>query len=229
MSIRFLLPLVALAMPAAAFAQDGSAAAKSAEDITCELTGDCEQVAVSDANLRDAPESRGFTLRRRITAPLPASPGASYAKPAGEKSSGTYAQSPGRSAPKYSVGHGSRTIDRAAPGKPRSSNLSVGFVTGSAALDASGLRQAKALLEALKGPKLTGKKVVVAGHTDNVGNREYNLDLSQRRAQTMVDYLAQNGVDRATLTAKGYGFDKPLPGTSAANGANRRVEVSLAN
>ena len=41
----------------------------------------------------------------------------------------------------------------------------------------------------------------------------------------MVDYLAAKGADKSRFAVAGYGFDKPLPGTSAGNGQNRRVEI----
>ncbi|MEI6487192.1 MAG: OmpA family protein [Sphingomonadales bacterium] len=65
----------------------------------------------------------------------------------------------------------------------------------------------------------------VEGHTDRTGSRELNLALSQARARSVVDYLAAKGVDRSRLTARGFGFDRPLPGRSATDAANRRVEV----
>jgi outer membrane protein OmpA-like peptidoglycan-associated protein len=62
-----------------------------------------------------------------------------------------------------------------------------------------------------------------------VGSRPFNLDLSRRRADALVDYLAQNGVDRSRLEAHGVGFDQPLPGLGSRAAANRRVEISVAN
>ena len=65
----------------------------------------------------------------------------------------------------------------------------------------------------------------IEGHTDRSGSRALNAALSQSRARSVADYLASKGVDRSRLTARGYGFDRPLPGRSAADAANRRVEV----
>lgn len=65
----------------------------------------------------------------------------------------------------------------------------------------------------------------VEGHTDSSGGRALNARLSAARARSVVDYLAQQGVDRSRLKARGLGFDHPLPGRSAADPANRRVEV----
>lgn len=65
----------------------------------------------------------------------------------------------------------------------------------------------------------------IEGHTDSSGSRALNQTLSRARAQSVVDYLSSRGVDRARMTARGYGFDRPLPGRGAADPANRRVEV----
>ncbi|MFN7134157.1 MAG: OmpA family protein, partial [Myxococcales bacterium] len=53
------------------------------------------------------------------------------------------------------------------------------------------------------------EKVRVEGHTDNVGSRAYNLQLSERRAKSVVEYLVKRGVQSERLTAKGFGFDNP--------------------
>lgn len=72
-------------------------------------------------------------------------------------------------------------------------------------------------------------KVEVAGHTDGSGTRAYNLQLSERRANAVRDYLIGQGVDGDNLTAKGYGPDHPLVSNSTREGRakNRRVELVL--
>lgn len=71
--------------------------------------------------------------------------------------------------------------------------------------------------------------VQVQGHTDDQGSDEYNLGLSQRRAETVRDYLVAQGVDARRLVPKGYGETVPLqPGTSEeAREANRRVAFKI--
>ncbi len=73
------------------------------------------------------------------------------------------------------------------------------------------------------------KKVRVEGHTDNVGAAAYNKDLSQRRAASVVRYLADHGVARARLEAVGYGFERPIASNATALGRakNRRVEFRI--
>jgi outer membrane protein OmpA-like peptidoglycan-associated protein len=69
-------------------------------------------------------------------------------------------------------------------------------------------------------------RVRVEGHTDDMGDDDVNLRLSQRRALSVVNYLVGMGIDRARLTYEGYGETRPLlPNDSAENRArNRRVE-----
>ncbi len=66
-----------------------------------------------------------------------------------------------------------------------------------------------------------------AGHTDSIGNYQQNVKLSQSRADTVRQYLIDQGVSANRLTAKGYGPDKPVSNNSTASGRsqNRRVEL----
>jgi OmpA-OmpF porin, OOP family len=73
-------------------------------------------------------------------------------------------------------------------------------------------------------------QVEVAGHTDNVGNEKQNIDLSQKRAEAVVNYLATKGsIDRGRLVAKGYGPSKAIADnkTNAGRQKNRRVEFII--
>lgn len=67
------------------------------------------------------------------------------------------------------------------------------------------------------------------GYTDDVGSEAANLDLSKRRAQAVVDYIASKGVDPSRMVAIGKGSADPIvPNTSDANRArNRRIEFKL--
>lgn len=69
----------------------------------------------------------------------------------------------------------------------------------------------------------------VNGYTDDVGGRRYNQTLSERRAQSVVDYLVAKGVSTARIKATGYGESHPVvPNNSAANRAkNRRIEFKV--
>jgi len=67
----------------------------------------------------------------------------------------------------------------------------------------------------------------LAGHTDDVGSEEYNLDLSRNRANSVLQYLVSKGIASDRLTAVGYGKQRPLVSSKddAARTLNRRVEV----
>ncbi len=72
-------------------------------------------------------------------------------------------------------------------------------------------------------------RVEVSGHTDSDGDDASNLDLSQRRAESVKRYLEGKGVDPARLIAKGYGETKPIDSNKSSKGKanNRRVEFNL--
>ncbi len=69
-------------------------------------------------------------------------------------------------------------------------------------------------------------KVEVSGHTCSIGTEAYNLDLSNRRAQSVVNYLISVGCDGANLISRGYGESKPIASneTEEERAQNRRVE-----
>ncbi len=71
--------------------------------------------------------------------------------------------------------------------------------------------------------------VEIAGHTDSKGSDEYNLNLSQGRSQSVVDYLISQGIDAARLQAHGYGETKPIDSNDTDEGRanNRRVEFTI--
>jgi outer membrane protein OmpA-like peptidoglycan-associated protein len=72
-----------------------------------------------------------------------------------------------------------------------------------------------------------GLTVQVEGYTDNVGSEEYNLKLSQQRADAVRDYLVSQGVPTANVTSIGYGKNNPVTdnATAAGRGQNRRVQL----
>jgi outer membrane protein OmpA-like peptidoglycan-associated protein len=70
-------------------------------------------------------------------------------------------------------------------------------------------------------------KMALEGHTDSVGSDEYNLKLSEQRADAVREYLASQGVPAANITAKGLGKSNPVASNDTAAGRqqNRRVEM----
>lgn len=72
-------------------------------------------------------------------------------------------------------------------------------------------------------------KVEISGHTDNKGNDKLNIKLSNDRAKAVMDYLVKKGINKARLTAKGYGKDQPIASNDTDEGRqlNRRVEMKV--
>ncbi|MCP4600085.1 MAG: OmpA family protein [Proteobacteria bacterium] len=73
------------------------------------------------------------------------------------------------------------------------------------------------------------KKIQIEGHTDNDGTEEYNQNLSNERANSVMNYLIGKGIDKERLTYKGYGFSKPKASNRTEEGKaiNRRVEFTI--
>lgn len=76
--------------------------------------------------------------------------------------------------------------------------------------------------------------VEISSHTDSRATDEYNLDLSQRRAQSVVDYLASKGIERRRLVARGFGESQPVntcidgvPCSEEEHAKNRRTEFRV--
>jgi outer membrane protein OmpA-like peptidoglycan-associated protein len=91
--------------------------------------------------------------------------------------------------------------------------------------------QNRELLSRIAGILLTAKgySIYVYGHTDDVGPASYNLDLSERRARTVRDYLVDAGLSPKIISTRGYGKSSPrVPGTTdKARAVNRRVEIGI--
>jgi outer membrane protein OmpA-like peptidoglycan-associated protein len=98
------------------------------------------------------------------------------------------------------------------------------FKTGKWDLKAGAMAKLDQIAEALRGKE---QPIVVLGYTDNVGTRENNMDLSQKRASAVRDYLASRGIPSDLLTAQGKGPDDPISDNGSVDGraANRRVEI----
>jgi outer membrane protein OmpA-like peptidoglycan-associated protein len=71
--------------------------------------------------------------------------------------------------------------------------------------------------------------IEIVGHTDNVGAHQYNYTLSQRRAQSVANYLTAQGVNGMRVTTRGMGPDQPVASNASESGRaqNRRVEINL--
>jgi outer membrane protein OmpA-like peptidoglycan-associated protein len=208
---KLVLALALVSIPAAAGAQDEPA---TVDDYVCTFSGECgDRNAAEDQSEAAGPRprisaTRGFALSR------PDSPSeARRANPAPRR----------RAAHNLAASPGASSVPPAGPGQRV--NLRLNFETGSANLTAAARTQALVFARSLLMPQLRNMRFLIEGHTDSVGVRARNIDLSQRRAQTLADFLAAAGVGRDRLVVRGYGPDRPLPNLPSTAGENRRVEA----
>lgn len=77
--------------------------------------------------------------------------------------------------------------------------------------------------------KYADTTIRVSGHTDSTGNRQYNQNLSERRAGSVADYLNTRGVGRSRMLVQGMGLDQPIADNNTEQGRaqNRRVELYI--
>jgi outer membrane protein OmpA-like peptidoglycan-associated protein len=102
------------------------------------------------------------------------------------------------------------------------------FETGKANLKEElklNLAEIAAILKSL----LSESKIEIEGHTDNVGSAATNQKLSEQRANAVMQYLVERGVDQKQLKAVGYGLTKPIADNKTKEGKakNRRVELII--
>jgi len=106
--------------------------------------------------------------------------------------------------------------------------MDVEFDTGKAIVKPAYYKEIEAVADVLK--KYPDLKIVVEGHTDNVGGEKYNLNLSQKRAEAIKAVMVQKfNIEASRITAKGFGFSNPLADNSTKEGRqqNRRVEAAV--
>ena len=101
------------------------------------------------------------------------------------------------------------------------------FEVGKAVLNTNSSTDLVKLVQFLKDNPLT--RLEIQGYTDNSGNVLINKRLSEKRANSIVNYLVMNGVNKSRLTAKGFGALVPIEdnSTDAGKAKNRRVEMKV--
>ena len=101
----------------------------------------------------------------------------------------------------------------------------INFKSGSTVLTKPSYRTLDDIVALLN--KFPDVNLEIQGHTDNVGAEEYNMNLSQGRAQSAVDYIIRKGIDVNRLRAVGFGPKKPIADNKkkAGRAKNRRVEL----
>jgi outer membrane protein OmpA-like peptidoglycan-associated protein len=98
------------------------------------------------------------------------------------------------------------------------------FQTGKWDLKPGAMAKLDQIADALRGKE---QPMIVYGFTDNVGTRDMNMDLSQKRAGSVREYLVTKGIPKDLITAEGKGPDSPISDNTSVEGraANRRVEI----
>jgi outer membrane protein OmpA-like peptidoglycan-associated protein len=224
--------LLGLAMPALASAEVKPQTTE--QSVICRLSGTCDSTdapavdrnASSSASIGVKGE-KSFSLFRGVASQTPKS---NVPIPHGQPNlvsvPSAHATPMTHRAPHYAaVNHAATHAGRAGAAAPHTADMLMAFRSGSADLSEQAIADAKVFARALQSPALASGQYVVEGHTDSVGGRDYNLALSQRRAQAVMDFLTKEGVPAARLKAQGFGFDHPKSGLRASNPKNRRVQL----
>jgi outer membrane protein OmpA-like peptidoglycan-associated protein len=127
---------------------------------------------------------------------------------------------------KPSVRPAGSTFKPSKPAGPGKANLLITFATGSAELTPETIKVLETVAKALQSDKLAGFAFRIEGHADPRGTEEYNLKLSQDRAQSVVNYLTSKmGVLPERLTAVGKGSAELLNPDKPDAVENRRVTI----
>lgn len=107
-----------------------------------------------------------------------------------------------------------------------SAELEIYFEFASAVISARSTEQLRTLGKALTDPRLSEQKFLIAGYTDSKGKADYNMRLSQQRAEAVRDFLIEEfKVSPQRLIAKGYGKSRLKDQSNPTADANRRVQI----
>ena len=111
------------------------------------------------------------------------------------------------------------------PAAKPSLSLLIQFDFNSARVKAESQPALANLAQALQSKELSASKFAVEGHTDGTGRADYNLRLSQQRAEAVREFLAQRGVEHGRLQASGKGANELANASDPAAAENRRVRI----
>jgi OmpA-OmpF porin, OOP family len=226
-----LIPIVLLGASPALAQQAPGAGEPTVAGYLCTFAGKCDGIDAPVVT-KDAPRTKGFRLARPVADTATAT--AAVVPDGRSKAADIRRVAPqtgrkGRPAannydyPRYAP---ASTATAATPGRPRA-DLMIGFELNSAQLTPDGVRAAQIFAKSLMMPELKAKRFLIEGHTDLRGGRDLNMTLSRQRAAAVANYLVSLGVTRDRLETRGFGPDVPLPGRSASDPNNRRVEAEL--
>ena len=181
------------------------------------------------------PESQGgmtrrIVIRNPVDAPSPVQPAAATGTTSQPQSdttatSGTSqpAATPTAAAPQVVPPPAAKPVAKAAPATETGNAVGfhINFAFNSAVIPPANIGQLDRVAELLR--QESALSLAVEGHTDAVGGTDYNIELSRRRAEAVVHYLTDHGVDGRRLMAVGKGKTEPLV-ADPMDGRNRRVQ-----
>ena len=110
--------------------------------------------------------------------------------------------------------------------KPKSIDLVIQFDLDSAKLKEPSKPLLDNLAAAMKSDRLMSIKFKVEGHTDAQGSQDHNLKLSQSRAESVIAYMSNQGIDKERLVGEGKGFSELLLPDKPKAAENRRVRIT---
>jgi len=118
-------------------------------------------------------------------------------------------------------------VERVEEGIKVEFNEKILFDFSKAEIGDSAKKNLDALVQILN--KYPNTNIEIQGHTDSRGTDEYNMGLSERRAETVKSYLAAQGIDPSRMTTKGFGESAPAYSNDTQEGMaqNRRVEFLI--
>lgn len=118
-------------------------------------------------------------------------------------------------------------VERVGEGIKITFHKGIEFATNSAELTGTSKTNINDLAKVLQ--KYDDTNILIEGHTDATGKREYNQTLSEKRAKSVSDYLKSLGIPNARTSNVGYGPDQPIGDNDSEAGRqqNRRVEVAI--
>lgn len=179
----------------------------------------------AQADQKEVDRLLGELRPRSTTAPITTrglpKPGASVAQPGPAVPASTSA---GMTTPRATAPAAVQTTEAARP----SANMNVLFASGSADLTPTAMQQLRNLGAALTHPDMGQSRFLIEGHTDTVGDKAMNQELSERRAAVVVNFLIQEyRMPAERLMSKGVGEDQPLVATpdNTPEARNRRVHI----
>ena len=118
-----------------------------------------------------------------------------------------------------------RSLTRNLKVEPAKIDLTIQFDFNSTRINDDSRPQLERLAQALQHERLASMRFQIEGHTDAQGSAAYNLSLSSRRAEAVLAFLSQQGVDKDKLQALGKGFSDLLDPAEPKAAKNRRVRI----